>query len=372
MIRKITLFLFLLLGAVFFISCDEGEKPSSNSCIDGYDQEALFQNLSENVIIPSYSHLKDAVDQLKSSAESFVNNPQTSEFQKLKSNFLGAYSNFQGCSMFEFGPAKEAFLRNSLNNFPLNIEEVESKIGAGNYDFSSPDAYDKGFPALDYLLFGSAATEEEIIIRLTEDENTRNYLQRVVNDISERVDYVISAWTSGGYSEQFVANTGTAAGTSLSLIINSLNEHYELLKRDKIGIPSGTLTLGFPNPTKVEAYHSRVSTALATKALEASKRFFLGNSLQGQSGEGLDDLLDHVGATKDGVDLSQVIEQQYSRSIDALHSIDREPLSEMVESGDAVSEVYATISQQVVYLKTDMPSVLCVAITYVDNPSDSD
>ena len=69
----------------------------------------------------------------------------------------------------------------------------------------------------------------------------------MVTDIQERVNHTYNGWTNG-YDETFINNTGTAAGTSLSLIINGLNENYEMIKREKLGVPSGVLTLDFPNP----------------------------------------------------------------------------------------------------------------------------
>ena len=49
------------------------------------------------------------------------------------------------------------------------------------------------------------------------------------------------------------------------------------------------------------------------------------------------------------------------------------PLSAAVdEDMELAIEAYNQVTRQVVNLKTDMPTLLCVAITYIDNPSDSD
>jgi hypothetical protein len=150
-------------------------------------------------------------------------------------------------------------------------------------------------------------------------------------------------------------------------LINQLNENYEFLKRDRIGLPSGVLTLDIANPTKVEAFYSGISLELAIKSLEASVNLYTGSN-----GLGLDDLLIAAEAMKGTETLDAVIQAQFSKAKDALEAL-QGPLSAAVENDQlAVQQAYAELSQQLVHIKTDMPTVLCVAITYIDNPSDSD
>jgi len=76
--------------------------------------------------------------------------------------------------------------------------------------------------------------------------------------------------------------------------------------------------------------------------------------------------------TVDAATLVDDIESQYTLMLNELGDVDN-PLTEAVdEDTDDVQEAYNAISRQVVNLKTDVPAVACVAITYVDNPSDSD
>ena len=61
------------------------------------------------------------------------------------------------------------------------------------------------------------------------------------------------------------------------------------------------------------------------------------------------------------VDFSQLLNDLNS-SLDAA----------VINEEAAVSELYQSMSSYVVLAKTDMPTALCISITYVDNPSDSD
>jgi predicted lipoprotein len=370
---KITSFFSILL--LLCAACNNDKGPGVDPCTGNFDQEALFRHLADNMIIPAYENLDNRVDDMQTNIQAFLQNPTITTLDAARAQWEGAYLAWQRAEPYEFGPAREVFLCNSLNNFPLNAAQVDQNIGSGIYDFDNPEAFDKGFPALDYLLFGIGADDEAIVTRYTTDSqagNYRKYLGEVVGDIADRIEQTLAGWTTGGYRETFIQNTGTAAGSSLSLIVNNLNEHYEILKRDRIGIPSGVLTLGEPNPDKVEAFFSGRSLLLAREALETSRRFYRGNPFTSPEGPGLDNYLDAVNAEKNGRPLNEIILEQYEAARLALAEI-TPPLQVAVDTEtDTVINAYNELTKLVVNLKTDLPAALCVAITYVDNPSDSD
>lgn len=362
-----TLKLLTLLAFVLFIAAC-GDDPQPTGCETDFDQEVMFTNIADNLIVPAYSDLKEKVEDLYAKTADFQANTNQTTLDELRLSFKSAYLSWQKAAPYEFGPAAVEFLQNSLNNFPLDTAIVNEKIQNSDYDFTSPDAYDKGFPALDYLLFGN--DDAEILSRYaTTSTQTLHgyYLGNVVNDIKNRVDNTYDAWTNGTYKTEFIANTGTAAGSSLSLIVNSFNQNYEYIKREKLGIPSGVLTLGFTNPTKVEAYYSGYSVELANAALNASFDYY-----KGKNGLGLDDYLQKIGTMKGDKMLDVVIQEQFETAISAVANL-QNPLSETVENNpQTVVNAYNEVTKQLINIKTDMPSVLCVSITYIDNPSDSD
>jgi hypothetical protein len=140
----------------------------------------------------------------------------------------------------------------------------------------------------------------------------------------------------------------------------------------KLGIPVGAVTLGFPNPDKAEAFYAGISAELALEALRASESLYLGRAVNGANGEGLDDYLQQVAAKQQGQDLHQLIAGQFEAAIEALEAVP-DPLSETIATDKALVELaYVEVSEQVRLLKTNLPSQTCIALTYIDNPSDSD
>lgn len=355
-----------IMCCLFLTACEENSGNNLDPCNQKADQTPLLTNISDILIIPAYQDLSQRIVQLSEAINNFVAAPSENTLTAARNTFKIAYLSWQRAAPFEFGPPEAVFLKSTINNFPLNEAALQANLDKGTWNLDAAGTYDKGLPALDFLLYGVAGDDQAIVTYFINTPNAKKYLTDIVSQIKGKVDKVVSDWTKD-YRSQFIANTGTAAGTGLSLIINSLNEEYEYIKRDKIGIPSGVVTLGFTNPTKVEAYHSGLSLELLNEALNASEQYF-----SGKNGIGLDDYLNEVNAMKDGEKLSNVIKAQYQAARTAIQQISN-PLSEAVDKQNStVQDAYTQLVKQIINIKTDMPSVLCVAITYVDNPSDSD
>ncbi len=351
-----------------------GETP--DPCQSELDQTTLFQNLADQLIIPRYEDFQNLVNDLQLATEDFLSNPDLNSLSATQEVFKETYKRWQYVAQYQFGPAEEVGLRMSVNNFPADVALIQSNINSGKTDFSQPESFDRGLPAIDFLLFGVADSEDAIVALFTDDSAVKDhyhaYLQNSINDIKAKTDEVVKKWTKEGFRESFLAATGTAAGASLSQIINGLNEHYEFIRREKLGIPVGALTLGFTNPEKSEAFFSGISLELAIAATQAAQEFYLGQGADGVNREGLDDYLQQISEKSEGAALHQTIDQQFKAALTALGGL-ADPLANTIESNkSAVEAAYAEIVKQVVNIKTDMPSLLCIAITYVDNPSDSD
>ena len=99
---------------------------------------------------------------------------------------------------------------------------------------------------------------------------------------------------------------------------------------------------------------------------------YLGKANTGENRLGLDDYLATIGAQKNGQSLNQIIQTQFTAAQSALNALSGK-LSDAVDNNTSTVETaYNELSKQLVNIKTDMPSVMCISITYIDNPSDSD
>ena len=154
-----------------FNACkDEGGGEPSVDCGGEFDQSAMFQNMADNIILPGYMSLKMEVDDMVGKAEAFTTDYSLDALNELRASFLDAYGFWQHVAQFNFGPAEEVFLRSSVNNFPLDVTMLENNIFTNTYDFNQPDSFDKGFPAIDYMLYGMEETDEALLNRFLNED----------------------------------------------------------------------------------------------------------------------------------------------------------------------------------------------------------
>jgi predicted lipoprotein len=362
---------FCVLTIVGFLSsCKDDNQKFTPSCISEYDISPLLVNYVDEIIIPRLESFDKQFDECYQEGENFIDNPQLENLIQFRMEYIAVYKLWQTVSAFSFGPGEDVFWVSSFNNFPLNESKVLLDVQDGKMDFSSPDDYNKGLPLLDFFLYGLSDSEEGILDSFSINNAYGIYTKAVLDDMDKKLDDVIGNWQS--YANEFKQKTGTTDGQSINLLVNTLNKDYEYIKRNKIGIPSGVLSLGFTNPREVESYHSGQSLELAKTAIQSSKDLFLGTKFDGIDGEGLEEILRSIGADKNGVSLADVIINQYDIALERINAIE-ETLQESVDDDKQnVIDAYNALSEQVIYLKSDMPSVMCIPITYVDNPSDSD
>ena len=362
---------FCVLTIVGFLSsCKDDNQKFTPSCISEYDISPLLVNYVDEIIIPRLESFDKQYDECYQEGENFIDNPQLENLIQFRMEYIAVYKLWQTVSAFSFGPGEDVFWVSSFNNFPLNESKVLLDVQDGKMDFSSPDDYNKGLPLLDFFLYGLSDSEEGILDSFSINNAYGIYTKAVLDDMDKKLDDVIGNWQS--YANEFKQKTGTTDGQSINLLVNTLNKDYEYIKRNKIGIPSGVLSLGFTNPREVESYHSGQSLELAKTAIQSSKDLFLGTKFDGTDGEGLEEILRSIGADKNGVSLADVIINQYDIALERINAIE-ETLQESVDNDKQnVIDAYNALSEQVIYLKSDMPSVMCIPITYVDNPSDSD
>ncbi len=359
--------IFLILVSIcIFQSC----KGPENSCATNFDQTAFLSNIANNIITPRYDSLKIMVDRLNDAVSDFSTAPSQSSLDAARAAYRDAGLIWQRAMIFEFGPAEQVQLRGTLNNFPVFENRLEYAAQSGDYNLEIDSfSFTRGFPAIDYLLYAGAADDAGIITLFDSDANAqtrRQFISDVMAQIKSKTDAVHSGWAT--YKSTFTGTTSVATGSPVSNLINQLNQNYELFKNNKLGNPVGAKVSYIAAPDKVEAKHSGLSLDFAIASLYGTYELFMG-----KDGSGLDDYIAASGADKDGIPLQDIIAQQFNTIALSLEGLKPATLySAIQDSFNDVKAAYGHAQNQVIYLKTDMPSVLCVSITYIDNTDDGD
>lgn len=358
-------FLFLLVFlSSLFIAC---EKDSDSSEGD-FDRPAFLQRVLQDFIIADFQQQKALSDALHSANLAFINAPSETSLAVARTAWTTAYAHFQNVNSFNFGPAAEQGLSKSLNEeiatFPVSITKIESRISSGTFSMSDFDRDARGFLTIEYLLFGSAATDAGIVARVGQDSFSE-FLSAASENITSRIDAVESAWDVST-QEAFVANDGTDAGSSISAYYNEYVKSFEGLKNFKLGLPLG-LRPGQTQtePERIEARFSPQGIALLKADYESVKSHWFGTS----ENNGFRYYLQNV---TEGETLIASTEAQFSILDQAFSAVSNEEfLIGLVENEDArMVTIHTELQRLTRFLKSDMSSLMGIAITFSSGDGD--
>ena len=207
-----------------FVAC---EKENSTSTAN-YDRKALLENMANQVIVPAFEQFDVQAQTLLQASAAFDSTPNNTTLESLKQAYKSAYLSYQKISAFEFGPADEQQLAANLNVFPTDTNIILSNSTKATVDLNLPSNYSaKGFPALDFLLY-STSTHLAFYTDASNGKLRRNYIKLLAQQIAAKANTVNTAWKTS-YSATFTQNTGTATGSSVSLLVNQLNSLFSKL-----------------------------------------------------------------------------------------------------------------------------------------------
>ena len=341
-------------------------SPDDGSTTPDFDRGSVLADQANNIILPNFSEQATTCESLDNSINALIADPSIVNLEEARSDLFDARLAYQKCSPYSsFGPSNSYALRSELNTFPSDIPLIEQNIASGEYVLGSVSSLDaQGFPAIEYLLWGR--NNDDILNVLANDSNRRDYLTALSARCQEITSTVSNEWIS--YSTMYIQQDGTDVGSSLGMVVNSLNLDFEKFIRDgKVGIPLGIRSLGNPLPGHVEAPYSGNSKALLKASLEGLLQLIDGGTANSAS---LSTYMDHVNAQHSGSALSSVIRNHINGLINQVDAVDRPLETWLIEESSAADQMYADLQQLVIYLKVDMTSSLGILISYQDTDGD--
>jgi len=338
---------------------EELESPGDTSF------QSVLSNFS-SAIPAHYASFSDHALSLKLAAEDLRTSPNESNLELLQNELFETRKAWQWVCMFNFGPAETISL-SIINTFPADTSAIKNKIESGTLDGFSAD--ETGFAALDFLLH-----RETALSSITENENAAHILDLIVSHcevISNKANSVKNEWNSS-YAANFRQNTGAAAGSGMSLLVNHFVICYEQLKREKVALPLGLLTLGIPLVDHVEARYGAYSSTLALEQITALSAAFNGFDTAELNSIGLAEALRELDARygENQVLLDEEMNARFSVSINNLSQLPSDLSTFISESPDELESVYNQLQSTVALVKADMPSSLGISITFSDNDGD--
>ncbi len=360
---------FVLLAITFLLACQEKQSNQQNR---GFNRSELLLQAADNIILPALEESNLSALNLQAAIQVFVNNPNEANLLTTQAAWKQAAIQWQSINMFNFGPAGEMGIAKSLNEeagtFPVNTIKIENHITAKDSSFNNFDRDARGLFAIEFLLFGLNQTPSQILETYATSTFRASYLKACANKLAIQIALVNQSWKSN-YNKDFKANTGTDIGSSVSLYYNEFLKSYEGLKNFKLGIPLG-LRPGQTStaPEKVEAYYSGYSLELAKAQWQQLKNIWDGRAFHGQDGVGFKEYLETISG---GNTLIESTQKQIAEIDKAFAALPEKPLAKSIqEDFETVNTVHTELQKHTRFFKSDLSSLVGIAITYSSGDGD--
>lgn len=356
MYRKVLLFVSSVL---LLTGCDDELKPRNNNIFDAI---TLLESIVDNHLLPEFQEFDTDASALVIAKNIFVETPSTDNLNNLREAYFKAYLSFQSVGKYESTVTENLNFYLNLNAHPLNTNGIKAFIlNQENINLSSILTQDRqGFPALDYLLYGLAETDEAILSFYT-NSNANDYnsfLSKVTNRIA-----TLTSEVKNDFENNLANKIKSDAGFGNSIFNNYLEYFEKRVRSSKVDFPAGKFD-GTPSPEVIESlFNPEKSKRLLIEAFNDIELFYLGTE---ESESSWSKIL--INLEEDGLDAKiKLAILEAKNTIDDLN----DNLKLQVETDN--TKMLATrdkIQQVVRLLKVDVVSVLGISITFIDNDGD--
>ncbi|MEL7222040.1 MAG: imelysin family protein [Bacteroidota bacterium] len=365
--------LMTLVVVTGIVGCGNDDDMTMNPVEDDFDRKAMLTFWADDIIIPGYDNYLSAMDDLDAAVSSFYDAPEQANLDALRMAWLEAYKKWQKISMFAIGKAESEDLRGFTNTFPTDVDLIMESINGDIYNLDLPsNRKAQGFPALDYLLFGTANQDSEIIALLTEDKY-KNYFLDIIAQMDGKATAVTEDWKNG-YREEFINNNGSSETASVDKMVNDFVMYYEaFLRSGKIGFPAGTVS-GQALPGNVEAPYSGIySRTLLNEALDAVQDFFNGiSTIDGSQGQSLSAYINSLEEMleEDQKGLVADVNDQWGVARSLIEGLNENLRQQVEDDNIKMLFVYDELQKVVPLIKVDMYQILSVKLDFFDGDGD--
>ena len=241
--------------AFVFVSC----TPQSGSDA----RQTLLNAWGEHVILPEYAQFAILAAEMEPAIEAFCAEASPATLEQAQEAWTVARAPWKRMEVFSFGPYADEPLRlgPKIDTWPARTDAVDAFL-AGDESITAEKVaglgvYNRGFPALEYLLFaGDVAAAEGEARRC-------GYMLALAQDLGSLGAQMYAAWDpeQGAYLDQLLqAGKGSTVfltvHDALGEVVNRIGHLAQEMRTDKLGRPLGESTDGTPQQQLVESRFS--------------------------------------------------------------------------------------------------------------------
>jgi len=350
---------------------------SAQAQTDEFSRRDMLENIVRNIVLPLHEDFLEQTEVFHDAAEDFVANPRPPALETLREQWRRTSLMWEQVSLFRLGRDIMPLHNRIDNGYPAapsvidGLLEGEQPLDADFLDTQASNVYN--LRAIEYLLFDGDWTPNEAIAAFASGEAGRRRQQYVLTTtamLQQTAADLWQIWSPEGddYAQTFVNldDLRNPNETMSMLTVNMLRSIKDIYTVD-LALPLG-ITTGEPHPELAASPYGDFSLEQMRSLLEIIQQTFNGDSEHGSLG--LDDYLDLIGATENGVPLSGEINDQLTAVIDAIAALNR-PLSAIIEyQPQRIRGIYGGMEYLVHLFEVDMAGQMGLSIAVPDGDVD--
>jgi len=220
---------------------------SSSSEPPPVDSKPVLVELTNDVIVPTYSALDAAAGALRDAAQALEASPGADTLTRAQDAWRAARKAWRQADAFRFGPVESKNITGGIDFWPANGEKIEAIIAGA--DAISAESLEvgganlRGFMALEFLLFDAEGGNAAVLDKLSA-ERRRLYVASLARHLKGKTEILLRAWDPAG--ENFAAQvTGAGQGSAayptqkaaVDELVNRMIFAAELVAGTKIATP---------------------------------------------------------------------------------------------------------------------------------------
>lgn len=347
----------LALGlSVFSLwGCSQGLDFLSRSFIPVTQtrSEAISSTLTQ-VIPAGFQAFEQEALSLQSAVQTLLAAPSEANLEQARQSWRATAKNWVSTEAYQFGPVNDDRVRQQIDFWPRRLDHMQAVLAD-----SEPLTIDKlgasrrGLPVLEWLLFGSPASE----LLASGEQRAKSYLGLLADDLVLQAQRVSADWRDqdASYLRQLQGQDNTS-----NLLLNQWVLLLEDTKNKRIGIPAGLMG-AVPAPEQREAPESNSSQLLLIAALDGFEQAYTANSA-----EGVSKYLVSLGHRQ----LDQQLRAHLAKLRQDIKALP-EPLDTILkDSPQSLAPVYEDLKTLLRYVKVDLASALNETVNFTDNDGD--
>ena len=243
----------MVASSLLITACSDSDNPAPavNATTGGtFDARALIDNIADNIITKTYFDLDEAAQAFLASVEALDADTATdTEMDAAQQAWIATRIPWEASEGHLFGPVDSLGVDPAIDSWPLNISDLTTFLATNPNQAAVESAGDevRGFHAMEYLLFGDGATDnQKSASELTDDESS--YLIALAQAFKVQTNLLATSWTTsfnGGDSfsnilkSQGAGQAFASQGAVLEELINAMTGIADEVGNAKIAEPFG-------------------------------------------------------------------------------------------------------------------------------------